>query len=91
MPLSAGQILNNRYRIVTLLGQRGFGAVYRAWDTNLDEPEALKESFKTSSSAQKRFLFKDKYKVGYYELENRHAINIHRYPDSDCLHPYHLQ
>jgi serine/threonine protein kinase len=30
MPLSPGQILNNRYRIVRLLGQGGFGAVYLA-------------------------------------------------------------
>ena len=26
MPLTTGQILNNRYRIFTLLGQGGFGA-----------------------------------------------------------------
>jgi len=32
MPLTPGQILNNRYRIVKLLGQGGFGAVYRAWE-----------------------------------------------------------
>jgi serine/threonine protein kinase len=37
MPLTSGQTLNNRYRIVKLLGQGGFGAVYRAWDTNLDD------------------------------------------------------
>ena len=29
MPLSQGQVLNNRYRIVKLLSQGGFGAVYR--------------------------------------------------------------
>jgi formylglycine-generating enzyme required for sulfatase activity len=43
MPLSQGQILNNRYRIVRLLGQGGFGAVYRAWDFNFDGPVAIKE------------------------------------------------
>ncbi|MEW5868228.1 MAG: hypothetical protein AB1894_03060 [Chloroflexota bacterium] len=31
MPLSPGQILNNRYCIVKLLGQGGFVAVYHAW------------------------------------------------------------
>jgi serine/threonine protein kinase len=60
MTLSPGQILNNRYRIVMLLGQGGFGAVYRAWDTNLDEPVALKESVETSPSVRKQFQLEAK-------------------------------
>jgi len=55
MPLSAGQILNNRYRIVKLLGQGGFGAVYRAWDMNLDVPCAVKENLELSQTAQTQF------------------------------------
>src|SRR5512139_2729597 len=55
MPLSPGQTLNNRYRIVKLLGQGGFGAVYRAWDTNLERPRALKENLDTSPEAQRQF------------------------------------
>jgi len=56
MPLQTGQVLNNRYRIVKLLGQGGFGAVYRAWDVNFQLPCALKENSEVSSSAQRQFL-----------------------------------
>ena len=44
MPLNTGQVLNNRYRVVKLLGQGGFGAVYRAWDLTFNLPCALKEN-----------------------------------------------
>ena len=60
MTLSTGKILNNRYRIAKLLGQGGFGAVYRAWDMNLDEPVAVKESFDTTPAAQKQFQLEAK-------------------------------
>jgi len=56
MPLETGILLNNRYRIVKLLGQGGFGAVYRAWDVNLSGPCAIKENFDTSPAAQNQFL-----------------------------------
>jgi len=55
MPLAQGQVLNNRYRIVNLLGQGGFGAVYRAWDVNLKRPCAVKENLDTSPEAQAQF------------------------------------
>lgn len=44
MALQIGQVLQNRYRIVSLLGQGGYGAVYRAWDLQKNEPRALKEN-----------------------------------------------
>ena len=55
MPLSSGQILKDRYRLVKLLGQGGFGAVYRVWDTNMERPLALKENLDTTPQAQRQF------------------------------------
>ena len=55
MPLTIGEVLQNRYRIVTKLGEGGFGAVYRAWDVNLDRPRAIKENLDTSPKAQRQF------------------------------------
>ncbi len=55
MPLQHGYLLNNRYRIVKLIGQGGFGAVYRAWDVNLKGAVAVKESLDTSPAALEQF------------------------------------
>lgn len=55
MPLNTGTLINSRYRIAKLIGQGGFGAVYRAWDTNLNRPCALKENLDTSQEAQRQF------------------------------------
>ncbi len=55
MALQAGQTINNRYRVVKLLGQGGFGAVYRAWDSNLRKPCAVKENLDVSPEAQRQF------------------------------------
>ncbi|MBN1976261.1 MAG: serine/threonine protein kinase [Anaerolineae bacterium] len=55
MTLSIGQVVDSRYRIVKLLGQGGFGAVYEAWDTRLERPCALKENLASSPEAEKQF------------------------------------
>ncbi len=43
MTLHTGDLLQERYRIVSSLGQGGMGAVYRAWHLNLHIPVAIKE------------------------------------------------
>ena len=43
MSLPAGHILQNRYRVISLLGQGGMGAVYRVHDSRLNVAVALKE------------------------------------------------
>lgn len=41
--LQPEDVLQNRYRVVVLLGQGGMGVVCRAWDTRLRIHVALKE------------------------------------------------
>lgn len=55
MALSTGEVLDRRYRIDQLLGQGGFGAVYKAWDLRLNGPCAVKENLDTSDEAQRQF------------------------------------
>ena len=55
MTLNVGTVLNNRYRIVKLVGQGGFGAVYRAWDLSLLQPVALKENSGGGAETQRQF------------------------------------
>jgi tetratricopeptide (TPR) repeat protein len=55
MPLTKGQILQERYRIENLLAEGATGAVYRAFDETLGMPVAIKEKLGTSSEAQEEF------------------------------------
>ena len=56
MIFQPGAVLNNRYRIVKLLGQGGFGTMYRAWDMTLGRPCALKENLDANPEIQRQFL-----------------------------------
>lgn len=60
MDIKPGQVLNNRYRILSLLAQGGFGAVYLAEDLNLGTRVAVKENLSTSEESVRQFNFEAK-------------------------------
>ena len=80
MTLSTGQTLQNRYRVVSLLGQGGMGAVYRAWDTRLNIPMALKEmvpqpGLDSQTLAQLRQQFQQEATV-LARLDHPHLVGV---------------
>jgi eukaryotic-like serine/threonine-protein kinase len=55
MTLTVGTLLNNRYRIVSILGQGGMGSVYRAFDENLRVEVAVKENLFLTDEYARQF------------------------------------
>lgn len=46
--LKSGTILQGRYRVVRLIAEGGFGAVYEAFDARLHQPIALKHLLRSA-------------------------------------------
>ena len=83
MALTTGQVLQNRYRIVALLGEGGMGAVYRAWHIGLEKPVALKEmvpqpGLDAATLAQFRTQFRQE-AVVLGKLAHRHLVAVTDY------------
>jgi serine/threonine protein kinase/Tol biopolymer transport system component len=55
MILERGALLNNRYRIVEILGQGGMGSVYRSVDENLGVEVAVKDNLFTTDEYARQF------------------------------------
>lgn len=96
MPLAPGTLLNNRYRIVSILGQGGMGAVYRATDEHLSIPVAVKENLFLTEEYGRQFQREAHILAGlrhanlphvtdYFSLENQGQYLVMDYIEGEDL------
>ncbi|HEX8597821.1 MAG TPA: serine/threonine-protein kinase [Chloroflexia bacterium] len=79
--LSRDMLIHGRYRIVRLIGQGGFGAVYEVEDTRLERPAALKQLLLTDERVRRKFTDEARTLAN---LDNPHLPRvIDQFTDSD--------
>jgi serine/threonine protein kinase len=92
MSLAIGETLHDRYRIVFELGRGGMGAVYRAEDTRLGVPVAVKEMISQPGLSQKsldqlREQFQEEARI-LARLDHPNLVRVtdsFSWHDSECL------
>lgn len=92
MPFKVDEVIHNRYKIVSLLGQGGMGKVYRARDLNLNISVALKEMIPDLNAdpqtlAKLRKQFKDEAQI-VATLDHPNLVRVTDYfsaGQSECL------
>jgi len=67
--LEAGTVLQGRYVIEEIIGQGGFGITYRAKDTRVDVPVAVKEYIPQRQLSEKEAERETKLAAKFYDLE----------------------
>ena len=72
MTLEQGTLIQNRYRIIDILGQGGMGSIYRAVDDNLGMEVAVKENLFTTED------YADQFRREAVILANRRHPNLPR-------------
>jgi serine/threonine protein kinase len=96
MPLPAGQVINNRYRIRSTLGQSRQEVVYSAWDISLNSPVAIQEILNTSPECIQEFGYEARrlanlrhpglpYVVDHFNLAGQGQYLILEYVDGKDL------
>jgi eukaryotic-like serine/threonine-protein kinase len=74
--LPAGEVLANRYEILALIGQGGMGAVYRAYDRELQRDVALK-TIRAELSSQSQFLDRFRREVAFSSrITHRNVVRV---------------
>lgn len=77
MPIRIGDILNERYKIEEILGQGGFGRVYRVTDLRLERSVVIKESLTLTEQTAKQF-----------DHEARLLAKLGHHPHLPAIHDY---